>query len=46
MRRRYFTVKFKDGSILAVFPRADDPLQFDHKVLQRSVGDVQWTSDE
>ena len=31
--RRYFSVGFKDGSVRAVYPNNDDPLQFEEQVL-------------
>jgi hypothetical protein len=30
---RYFTVRFKDGSIRGVMPKDDDPMQFDVQIL-------------
>jgi hypothetical protein len=37
-RRRYFVVVFKDGSMRAVYPRDDDPMQFEEQVTS-SKGD-------
>src|SRR3954463_11142307 len=31
-RARYFTVRFKDGSLRIVVPNPDDPLQFDIQI--------------
>jgi DNA invertase Pin-like site-specific DNA recombinase len=32
MDRRYFLVGFKNGDVLAVYPKRDDPLQFERRV--------------
>jgi hypothetical protein len=37
-RRRYFVVVFKDGSMRAVYPSDDDPMQFEEQVTS-SKGD-------
>ena len=36
--RRYFTVTFRDGSKLQVFPTDDDPLSFDTRHLSEVIG--------
>jgi DNA invertase Pin-like site-specific DNA recombinase len=32
MDQRYFLVGFKNGDVLAVYPKRDDPLQFEHRL--------------
>jgi hypothetical protein len=32
MDKRYFLVGFKNGNVLAVYPKRDDPLQFERRV--------------
>jgi hypothetical protein len=36
--RRYFAIRFKDGSTRAVYPVDDDPLQFEEQVLSNTEG--------
>jgi DNA invertase Pin-like site-specific DNA recombinase len=36
--RRYFAIGFVDGSVRAVYPSHDDPLQFEHQILGSKEG--------
>ena len=41
----YFTVGFKDGSLLQVSPKPDDPLRFDSKIGAESGSITKFTND-